>query len=206
VTIEVLPVTVPELEAGLAEVRRSPSDGGRVELIVRRPRPGEREVLEEAEFDVEVGVVGDGWSERAGVRGPDPDAQVTLMNSRAAHLAARSRERWPLAGDQVYVDLDLSEENLPAGTRLALGSAVLELTATPHTGCKKFVERFGLETMRFYNSPIGRSLRLRGANAKVVQAGSVRVGDPIRKQVAPIEPSDTVLLARGRARSSASGR
>ena len=176
-------LTTTELEAGLPEILRAPSDVGRIELIVRRPQPGERELLEEAELDLALGVVGDRWSERAGPRGPNPDAQVTLMSARAAQLAARSRERWPLAGDQLYVDLDLSEENLPAGTRLALGSAILELTAMPHTGCKKFVERFGLETMKFYNSEIGRSLRLRGANARVVQPGRVRVGDAVSKLI-----------------------
>jgi MOSC domain-containing protein YiiM len=178
---EVLTVTSAELEAGLAVIRRSPSDDGLVELLVRRPQEGEREILEEALLDLELGVVGDRWSKRAGPRGPDPEAQVTLMNSRAAQLAARSKDRWALAGDQLYVDFDIGEENVPAGTRVALGSAVVEFTATPHTGCKKFVARFGLETMKFYNSPTGRSLRLRGANARVVQAGTVRVGDSIRK-------------------------
>jgi len=187
-------LTTTELEGGLPEILRAPTDVGRVDLIVRRPQEGERELLEQAELDLRLGVVGDRWSRRAGPRGPNPDAQVTLMSSRAAQLAARSKDRWALAGDQLYVDLDLSEENLPAGTRLMLGSAVLELTAVPHTGCKKFVERFGLETMKFYNSPVGRSLRLRGANAKVVQAGSVRVGDSVRKVV----PSETALRATGR--------
>ncbi|MGH3023767.1 MAG: MOSC domain-containing protein [Gaiellaceae bacterium] len=184
-TTEALHRSTAELERGLDEIRRAPSDGGRLELIARRPQVGERELLDEATIDLALGVVGDGWSVRGGHRGPDPEAQVTLMSSRAAQLAARSKERWALAGDQLYVDLDLSEENLPAGTRLAIGSAVLELSATPHTGCKKFVERFGLEAMKFYNSPVGRAHRLRGANAKVVQAGSVRVGDLVRITRAP---------------------
>ena len=103
------------------------------------------------------------------------------MSSRAAALVAGDRERWPLAGDQLYVDLDLSDENLPPGTRLALGSAVLEVTDEPHTGCKKFTARFGLDAMVFVNSPVGRALNLRGINARVVESGTVRVGDAVTK-------------------------
>jgi MOSC domain-containing protein YiiM len=107
--------------------------------------------------------------------------QLTLMNARTAALVAQDADRWALAGDQIFVDLDLSHDNLPAGTRLAIGSAVIEVSAEPHTGCKKFVARFGLEAMKFVNSPMGRQLRLRGMNTQVVQAGTVRVGDTVRK-------------------------
>jgi hypothetical protein len=173
-----------ELSAGLDEVRRAPRDQGRLELIVRRPRVGGREVVEEAALDPAEGVVGDGWLRRGDSysRGPsDPAVQVTIMNARAAALVAGPRDRWPLAGDQLYVDFDLSQENLPAGTHLAVGSALLEVSAKPHTGCGKFVTRFGVDAMKFVNSPVGRSLNLRGINARVVEAGTVRVGDPVRK-------------------------
>lgn len=177
--------TREELEAGLERVLRSPRDAGVVEMIVRRPAADERELLEEGELDVEVGLVGDGWRLRASSGTPDgsphPEKQLTLMNARAADLVARERGRWPLAGDQLYVDLDLSTANLPPGTRLALGSALVEVTAPPHTGCAKFVARFGAEAMRFVNSPAGRELRLRGANARVVSSGVVRVGDVVRR-------------------------
>lgn len=170
--------TLDELLAGLDHVRASPSERGTVELIVRRPAVDERQVLEEGELDLVVGLVGDRWHLGAS---PINDAQLTLMNARAAALIARSRDRWPLAGDQLYVDLDLSVDNLPAGTRLAVGEAVVEITAVPHTGCSKFSARFGSDALKFVNKSPGRELRLRGANARVVTPGAVRAGDPISK-------------------------
>jgi len=177
--------TAEELEAGLDEIRRSPADEGRVELIVARPRRGEREHLEDAQLDPVEGLVGDNWKTRGSTSTPDgaahPDRQLTLMNARAVDLMARSRDRWALAGDQIYVDFDISVANLPPGTRLALGSAVVEVTAEPHTGCANFTQRFGIAAMRFVNSPAGRELNLRGINTRVVTAGRVRPGDHVRK-------------------------
>ena len=164
------------LGTGVSEIRDSPRDEGTVELIVRRPAEGEREVLTEATLDEEKGLVGDGWHGRGT---PHPDRQLTLMNARAAALVAGSPERWPLAGDQLYVDLDLGEANLPAGTRLCVGSAVIEVTAEPHRGCGKFSRRFGVDAMRWVNSAVGRELNLRGINARIVVGGTVRTGDPI---------------------------
>ena len=168
----------------LVHVRDAPRDEGTVELIARRPSVDEREVVGEAVLDVEEGLVGDNWRARGrsgGRRPPNPDAQITVMSSRAIALATGERDRWPLAGDQLYVDLDLSGENLPPGTRLALGTAVIEVTAEPHTGCKKFRARFGTETLELFNSPEGRALNLRGINTRVVESGVVRVGDVVRK-------------------------
>lgn len=177
--------TLDELESGLAEIRRSPRDDGAVQLIVRRPATLEREVVQQAELDLEQGLVGDNWKARGSRKTPDgsahPDMQLTIMNARAIGLIARETSRWALAGDQLYADLDLSAVNLPAGTRLAVGSAVLEVSETPHTGCRKFSERFGSDALRFVNSPRGRELRLRGVNARVVQPGTLRTGDRIRK-------------------------
>jgi MOSC domain-containing protein YiiM len=166
-----------ELEAGLDEIRLSPREGT-VELIVRRPSEGERDVLDEAQLDPVQGVVGDRWY--AGGRG-ERERQLTLMNARAAALIARKREHWPLAGDQLYVDFDLSEDHLPPGTRLEIGSAVVEVTAEDHLGCGKFTRRFGVDAMKFVNSTVGRELNLRGINAKIVTAGIVRTGDLIRR-------------------------
>jgi hypothetical protein len=182
---EVKHLTTEELEAGLETIRQSPKDNGVLQLIVRRSRVGEREVLNEGILDLLEGLVGDNWTTRGSPRTADgsahPDMQLTIMNSRAIALVAQDDERWPLAGDQLYIDLDLSADNLPPGTRLALGSAVVEVTTEPHTGCQKFVARFGLEAMQFVNSPLGRQLNLRGINAKVVQPGVIRVGDVARK-------------------------
>ena len=174
-----------ELEAGLDEIRLAPKDGGVLALIVRRPAVDVREVLDEAVLDSTVGLVGDTWNVRGSRSTPDgsshPDMQLNVMNVRSTALVAQSKDRWPLAGDQLYVDLDLSGENLPPGTRLRIGSAVIEVTPIPHTGCAKFVSRFGLEAMKFVNSPVGRELNLRGICAKVVQPGSIRAGDRVEK-------------------------
>jgi len=178
-----------ELEAGLRYIRDSPPDGGAVVLIARRPAVDEREVLTEATLDVEAGLAGDTWpvraSSRTGDGSPHPGMQVTMMNSRAALLIAHDLERRGLAGDQLYADLDLSPANLPPGTRLAVGSAVLEVTDQPHLGCAKFAARFGQDALRFVNSRVGRELRLRGLNARVVVSGTVRTGDAILKCAGP---------------------
>jgi hypothetical protein len=178
-------LTMAELEAGLDEIRMSPKDEGTLDLIVRRPRVGERVVLHEGTLDLLDGLSGDTWKHRGSSRSADgkahPDMQLNVMNSRVAALVAQDRHRWPLAGDQLFVDLDLSASNLPPGTQLAIGDAVIEVTAQPHTGCQKFVARFGLDAMKFVNSPVGKELHLRGINARVVQAGAIRVGDRVKR-------------------------
>lgn len=178
-------LTTDEIEAGLETVRRSPKDGGVLELIVRRPQSGQRDVLEEGELDLKVGLVGDNWIERPSDRMPDrsahPDMQLNVINTRFIHLVAQEKERWQLAGDQLFMDLDLNEENLPAGTRLSIGSAVIEVTDQPHTGCAKFAARFGNDAQKFVMTPVGRQMRLRGLCAKVVQPGVIRRGDRVQK-------------------------
>lgn len=177
--------TAEELDAGLSWIRQSPRDEGTLDLIVRRPDVGEREVLREGALDCAVGLVGDSWKGRASSRTvdgvPHPDMQLNVMNSRVIALLARDKQRWPLAGDQLFVDFDLSSANLPPGTQLELGSAIIEVTDQPHTGCQKFVARFGVDAMKFVNSPLGRELQLRGINARVIQAGVIKAGDIVKK-------------------------
>ena len=178
-------LTSEELTAGLVEIRKSPKDKGVLNLIVRRPETEQREVLDEGQLDLAKGLLGDNWLTR-GSRGTTdgsahPEMQLNIMNSRVIALVAQDPQRWALAGDQLYIDMDLSPENLPPGTRISIGSAIIEVTSSPHTGCKKFVARFGLDAMMFVNSGIGKQLNLRGINARVVQAGTIRSGDNVQK-------------------------
>jgi hypothetical protein len=170
--------TIDTLQAGLAHVLGSPPDEGVVEMVVRRPAEDEREVVAEALVEPGSGLVGDRW-----VSQPkrSSEAEITLMNARCVELLAGGRDRWALAGDQLYVDLDLSESNLPPGSRLRVGSALVEVSEKPHRGCAKFSARFGAEALRFVNSPEGRAARLRGVNVRVVEGGTVRVGDAVAK-------------------------
>jgi MOSC domain-containing protein YiiM len=178
-------LTTEELEAGLENIRQSPKDNGVLELIVRRPQVEEREVLSEGKLDPVTGLEGDNWKARGSASTPDrsanPEMQINIMNARVIALLAQEKERWQLAGDQLFIDMDLSENNLPAGTKLSIGEALLEITPPPHSGCKKFTARFGLEAMKFVNSPLGKELHLRGVNAKVIQSGAIRIGDRVKK-------------------------
>lgn len=173
--------TLVELEGELPGIAASPADDGRLDLIVRRPASNAREVLDEGELDPAQGLVGDRWRPRSSPRTPDPETpretQLTLMNSRVIAAIAGDVSRWPLAGDQLFVDLDLGADNLPPGTRVAIGEqAVIEIATVPHTGCGKFADRFGVDALKFINGSAHRTLRLRGVYAKVVRAGVVRTG------------------------------
>lgn len=175
-----------QLEAALDHLRRAPVDHGTLRLVVRRPAPGEREVLAEALLHPVEGLVGDNWLARATSRaiaeGRHLQAQLNVMSHRMVALLSDDPAEQALAGDQLYLDLDVSHDNLPVGSRLAIGrEAVIEVTAKPHTGCQKFVRRFGQDATDFTNSEDGRRLRLRGFNARVVTGGTVRPGDAVRK-------------------------
>jgi len=178
-------LTLAELEAALPTALTSPADEGTLDLIVRRPAVGRRDVLDAGELDVATGLVGDTWNIRASTRtsdgSPHPDMQINVMNSRVIAMIAGEKSRWGLAGDQLYVDYDISAENVPPGAQLAIGAAVIEVTAQPHTGCIKFVQRFGVDAMKFVNSAQGRALHLRGLNARVVVPGRIQSGDSVRK-------------------------
>lgn len=179
--------TSADMDSAIAGIRQAPADNGRLDLVISRPDIDEREELEAAELHPDAGLVGDNWATRgSGARGggpSDPDRQLTIMNSRVIDFLAGDRARWSEAGDQLYADFDLSSDNAPAGTRIAIGQAVVEITEPAHTGCHKFSARFGPDALRWVNSPIGKELRLRGVNAKVIQPGTIAPGDTLTKVV-----------------------
>ena len=182
---EIKHLSTPDLEAGLEQIRNSPKNQSVLDMIVSRPEEDAREIMELADLDVVVGLVGDTWQDRPSARSGDgkahPDMQITLMNSRVADLVAQSKERWPLSGDQLFADLDLSKTNVPPGTRISVGKAVLEATDQPHTGCKKIASRFGVDALKFISSPATEVLQLRGINLKVVEGGEIKPGDIVKK-------------------------
>jgi MOSC domain-containing protein YiiM len=178
-------LSVTELEAGMEHIRQSPKDQGTLQMIVRRPNVDEREILPEGELNTTEGLVGDTWKVRMNVHStdsrPNPNKQITIMNARTIALLAQSEEYWSLAGDQLFVDMDLSDDNLPPGTQLAIGSAIVEVSPDPHTGCQKFSSRFGVDALKFVNSPEGKRLHLRGINTRVIQGGVIHIRDIIQK-------------------------
>lgn len=179
--------TRESMDAELDRVEAAPTAVGRLELIAARPRENERKLLSQGTIDVSAGLVGDNWHERPASSsadgGPNPEAQITVMSARAARLVTGIDDHgeWAMAGDQLYVDMDLSEANLPAGTRLQIGEAILEVTAEPHLGCGKFSRRFGVDALKMVNSERGRALRLRGLNSRVVRSGAIAPGDEVRR-------------------------
>ncbi len=183
-------LSMAELQAGLAELSASPQDNGTLQMIVCRPNKGERLVMQRAELHLTAGLVGDNWQARGSQTTEDgrahPEMQIAIMNSRIIHLIAQDQSRWPLAGDQLFIDLDLSDENLPPGQQISIGTAILEVTAIPHNGCAKFAERFGADAARFVNSAEGRQFHQRGINTQIVQHGSICVGDTVSKLSKPL--------------------
>ena len=181
-------LSTEELEQGLDDILQSPKDNGVLELIVRRPAVEEREVVAEGTLDCEQGLVGDNWLSRGCRHTPDgaadPEMQINIMNARIVALVADDPDRRHLAGDQLYLDMDLGPDNLPPGTRLAIGDAIIEVTEPPHMGCKKFAARFGKDAVVFVNAGMGKKQNFRGINARVVQSGGIKCGDVARKLTA----------------------
>ena len=178
--------TAADLTAFLPTIDAAPQDVGLVRSVVRRPAVGQREVLEVGHLDVAEGLVGDTWRARGSRRRDDgsahPDMQLNIMNHRLVEFLAQDPEREVLAGDQMFLDLDLSHANLPAWSELHIGGpegAVVVVTDQPHNGCAKFIARYGKDAMTFVNGPEGKPRRLRGLCAKVVRPGPVRPGDEV---------------------------
>ena len=178
-------LTLAELQAGLPEILASPADDGLLRGIVTRPGQGERHDLESCDISLAGGVHGDSWARgcwKSTEDGhPHPDVQICIMNARCIALIAQERQNWPPAGDNLFIDMDLTPGNMPPGQRLAIGSAVIEITDTPHNGCAMFIERFGRDACLFVNTGDGKRFRLRGIYARVVQDGRVTVGDRATK-------------------------
>jgi len=183
--MEIVKLTFDQLMDGWAELEASPTDTGTVEMIVLRPETEKRETVDSVEVNTSVGVVGDNWLARGSSSTPDgsahPEAQITLMNTNVVQLIAQDKSRWDLAGDQFFVDFDLSMENLPAGSQIQIGTVVLEISEKPHTGCAKFAKRYGAPARKFVMTDEGKIARLRGVNARVIQDGVVKQGDTIQK-------------------------
>jgi len=163
-----------------------PHDIGTLRTVIRRPAVGLREVLDVGQLEVEEGLVGDTWSERGSRRTDDgsahPDMQLNIMSHALVEFLAGDKDREQLAGDQMFVDLDLSHDNLPAWSELHIGGpegAVVVVTDQPHNGCAKFIARYGKDAMTFVNGLEGKPRRLRGLCARVVRSGPVRPGDEV---------------------------
>ena len=173
-----------DLDASLSEIKKSPSQQGVVDLIVCRPQKNTRQELDTGELTIEEGLVGDNWKVRAAGskdKSVHRNTQLALINSRVIAAIVNNKDRWELAGDQFYVDFDLSKENIPSGARLKIGTAIIDVTEEPHLGCKKFAERFGKDAVKFVNSSNGKLLNLRGIHARVIVPGKVTVGSHIEK-------------------------
>lgn len=168
-----LPLDV--LETRLAELPPAPRDLGTLTLIVRRREGGTRELLERVALTPEEGLPGDAWGRRPPL---NPEAQLAVIQTDIAELIANGQPL-PLFGDNLFLNLDLSRENLPTGSRLRVGAAVLEVTPKPHNGCAKFHARFGAAALRFASHPDRRHLNLRGIYLKVVEGGELAVGDAV---------------------------
>ena len=173
------------LEAGIDYILDTPADKGLVRMIVSRPETGIRKILKSASLDTIEGLIGDNWKDRGSSstsdKSADPETQITIMNSRVIELIAHSSDRWKLAGDQLFIEIDISRNNLPPGSKLKVGSAIIEVSGKPHTGCQKFSQRFGLDALKFVSTPMARELCFRGINARVMKSGIVTVGDIVNK-------------------------
>lgn len=173
------------LNDSFSDILDSPITNGTIELIVCRPKTNARKILTEAELTIEEGLVGDCWKNKRNFMRkdglPDVEVQLTLMNSRCINAIAGSKEFWPLAGDQLFVDLNLCKTVLQPKQQLKINDAIIEITDVPHLGCSKFSKRFGSDALKFVNSKNGKLHNLRGVNAKIIQPGVIKTGAIIER-------------------------
>jgi MOSC domain-containing protein YiiM len=174
-----------ELQQGLPFILAAPQDDGVLRSIVERPSHGERLTPKASEVSLARGVHGDHWEKgcwRTTEDGkPDPDVQICIMSARCIELIAGSIENWPPAGDNLFIDMDLTPANMPPGQRFAIGTALFEITGVPHNGCDQFIARFGRDAVLFVNTGDGKRLRLRGIYARVIKDGRIAAGDRVAK-------------------------
>lgn len=178
-------LTRAELAAALPQVTAGPKDHGELKAIFVRPGPGQRLDVSSVAISSAGGLEGDHWAKGCWKSlpdgSPDPDVQVFIMNARFLDLIAQERSHWASCGNSFVADMDLGADNLPVGTRLKAGSAELEITAVPGTGCEAFIEWYGRDACVFVNTGEGKKNRLRGVYARVVKDGVVRIGDTLTK-------------------------
>lgn len=175
--------TMADLKAALPHILAAPKDGGDLRMIVVRPASGQRETPATARLTGAGGVEGDHWSKgcwRTTEAGdPHPDVQICMMSSRTIEAIAGDPENWAPAGDNLFLDLDLTPDNLATGDRLEIGTTLLEITAEPHHGCQSFIDRYGRDACLFVNLGDGKRYALRGRYARVLRDGDITVGDTV---------------------------
>ena len=174
-----------ELLESLPYILSAPADEGQVRAIVIRPAAGQRRMLDRVDVSARGGLEGDHWAEGCWLStedgAPHPDVQVCIMSARCIEAIAGPEANWAAAGDNLFIDMDLSPENLPPGTRVAIGTVELILTAEPHNGCQSFIDRYGRDACVFVNTGPGKANRLRGIYGRVTRDGTIRRGDVMRK-------------------------